>query len=77
MDVKCSGVWSTCVRAWGTAQPAQPQAVFNNQSLVSALQAADEEGKGFILQHMLQHVLMVRFGILLGAVELECLKAEW
>ncbi len=44
---------------------------------VYCLQAADSEGRGYVLQHELQHVLMLRFGILLGAVELECLKAEW
>ncbi|KAJ9527038.1 hypothetical protein QJQ45_025254 [Haematococcus lacustris] len=46
-------------------------------NLRQQLRAMDAAGSGTVQQHVLQHVLMVHFGVLLGAAELECLKAEW
>lgn len=40
-------------------------------------QAQDPEGTGQVLAHTLQRTLLLHFNILLGAAELECLKAEW
>ncbi len=41
------------------------------------MQAIDAAGEGYVHQHQLQRVLLLHFGILLGAAELACLTAEW